>query len=105
MLAQLIDANLAEMNQGYINSEDGLKMTFSVKIQPLDASNQRIVARINFVTARVKETVIENINQAPLIPTEIQKAVNRLRPKVGSGIDSVTISQPSTGRSVTLEAK
>ena len=101
MLGKLLDDNLDLIDQAYIKSDAGLTIALSVKIEPSKKTSFQILeVGINFVINRAKNQIAKEVSelQSPLF-----KAVEALRPKKGSGIDSVTISTDKA--SVTLEAK
>ena len=99
----LLDRYLPEIDQAYVTSENGLKISLTAKIAPSDRRGFLAVETgISFVQKKVKNSVSSYVSESqdPLI-----KAVENLRPKKGSGIDSVSISHPASGQSVTLGAK
>lgn len=94
-----LDQNWAEIKEAYIKAKSRMQVGLGLIFQP-DKQGERIEVRISLVTGRLKysyESVVNEL-QDPLI-----KAVEKLRPKKGSGIDRVTLS--SGGKSVSLEAK
>lgn len=104
-IGKLLDMYLDDIEQAYLNSEAGVKISLPVKIAPSDRPGfEAIEVGISFVEKRVKQSITKYVSeaQAPLIPEAAKRAVERLRPKKGSGIDSVTFSESSSGASVTL---
>jgi hypothetical protein len=104
-IGKLLGRYLSEIDQAYLESEAGLKISLPVKIGPSEKPGfEEIEVGISFVQKKVKQSITRYVSeaQAPLIPEAAKRAVERLRPKKGSGIDSVTISESSSGASVTL---
>ena len=103
MVAKLLDDNLDLIDQAYIGSDGGLTVALSVKIEPSKRTGFQILETgINFVVHRAKNQIAKEVSemQDPLF-----KTIENMRPKKGSGIDSVNISIPTPGQSVTLKAK
>jgi len=104
-IEKLLDKYVSEIDQAYLESEAGIKISLPVKIGPSDRPGfEAIEVGISFVQKKVKTSITKYVSeaQAPLIPEAVKRAVERLRPKKGSGIDSVTISESLSGASVTL---
>lgn len=84
------------IKEAYVKAEGGVSVGLTLKITPDDsrAGFVYVDAQINFVESRVKDSVVVSIceNQDPLF-----MAIEKLCPKKGSGIDSVTISNPRRG--------
>ena len=103
MLGRLLDDNLDLIDRAYVGSEAGLTISLSVKIEPSKKANFQVVeCVINFVVLRAKNQLHKEVSETQDL---LFKAVEALRPKKGSGIDSVTISNPQTGQSVELKAR
>ena len=103
MIGKLLDDNLDRIDAAYIGSDGGLTISLSIKIEPSKRTGFQVLETgINFVVDRAKNQIAKEVSEAqdPLF-----KAIENMRPKKGSGIDSVTISCPQTGQSVKLEAK
>lgn len=104
-IEKLLGRYVSEIDQAYLESEAGIKISLPVKIGPSDKPGfEAIEIGISFVQKRVKQSITKYVSEAqdPLIPDAAKRAVERLRPKKGSGINSVTISDPESGSSVTL---
>lgn len=101
-LGELLDIHKGEVDAAYIKAEGGISLTFRVKISPIAPGVHMVKTGISFVTARVRDEIGCKVNedQDPLF-----KDVEKLRPKPGNSIDSVTISNTKTGKSVTLKAR
>jgi hypothetical protein len=103
MVQELLDLHWSEIVKAYAHQEDS-KLQVSLSISLAEVKGRVwIDAGITFVADRVKEHTQASVDevQRPLL-----EAVERLRPKKGSGIDSVTISSPGSGiEPVTLKAK
>ncbi len=99
MLALAVDQNWADIKEAYIKAKSRMRVGIGLIFEP-DKQGEKIEVRISLVTGRLKNSYESVVNelQDPLI-----KAVDKLRPKKGSGIDKVTVS--SGGKSVSLEAK
>jgi hypothetical protein len=107
-IEKLLDRYVSEIDQAYLGSETGVKISLPVKIGPSDKPGfEAIEVGISFVQKKVKQSITKYVSegQDPLIPEAVKRAVERLRPKKGGGIDSVTISNPASGASVTLTPK
>src|SRR4030043_100388 len=103
MLGRLLDDNLDLIDKGYVGSDGGLTIALSLKIEPSKRANFQVVeAAINFVVHRAKNQIAKEVSEGQ---DALFKTVEAMRPKKGSGIDSVTITESKTGKSVTLEAK
>jgi hypothetical protein len=100
-LGELLDIHKGEVDAAYIKAEEGISITFGVKITPIAPGVHMVKTGISFVTARVRDEIGCKVNedQGPLF-----KAVEKLRPKKGDGIDSITVSD-GAGRSATLKAR
>lgn len=92
---------IAEIHLAYVKAEAGLTINMTMKIEPTkDSHVVSLETAVNFVESRIKR-----LNKIEINDTQDQlfKTVEKLRPKAGSGIDSVTLS---TGeKSVTLTKK
>lgn len=103
MIGKLLDDNLDLIDQAYVGSDAGLTISLSVKIEEAKKPTFKYVeAGINFVVHRAKNQIAKEVSE---VQDSLFKVVEALRPKKGSGIDSVTISNPSTGESVELKAR
>ncbi len=103
MIGKLLDANLNRIDAAYIGSDSGLTIALSLKIEPSKrASFQILEAGINFVVDRAKNQIAKEVSEGQ---DALFKAVEALRPKKGSGIDSVTFTESRTGKSVELKAR
>jgi hypothetical protein len=109
-IGKLLDRYLSEIDQAYLSSEAGLKISLPVKIGPSDRPGFEAIEGISFVQKKVKQSITKYVSEAqdPLIKKidtvlKDSKAFERLRPRKGSTIDSVTISHSVSGESVTLE--
>ncbi len=101
MLGRLLDDNLDLIDQAYLKSDAGLSIALTVKIEPSKKSGFQVLeVGINFVVNRAKNQIAKEVSETQ---SSLFKAIEKLRPKKGSGIDSVTISTDKA--SVTLEAK
>jgi hypothetical protein len=103
MVTSLLNQHQKEINQAYLEGEGGLTVNLVVKLTPGKTPNvQELEVGISFIQNRVKESLVAEVSE---IQGALFDAVEKLRPKKGSGIDSVTIASSRTGKSVTLEAK
>ena len=103
MVGKLLDDNLDLIDKAYVGSEAGLTIALSVKIEPSKRAGFQILETgINFVVHRAKNQIAKEVSE---IQDSLFKAVEAIRPKKGSGIDSVTISNLQTGQSVELKAR
>ncbi len=103
LIDELLDGHAGEINKAFLKSEDnGLKISISLDIGVSGkiANGVDVDATISFVAEKVKEKVSKTVSENQ---QELFKAVEKLRPKPGDGIDSVTFS--SGDKSVTLEAR
>lgn len=104
LITELLDAHQPEINQAYLQAEEGITVGLSLKIEPNESKSEfvDVTAGINFVALRVKD-------QASVRVSENQESlfapVEKLRPRKGSSIDKITISNPKTGDEVTLEPR
>lgn len=101
-VGELLDVHQGEIDSAYIKSDGGLSLTLGVNISPVAPGVHMVSTGISFVALRVKDKIECKVNedQEPLF-----KAVEKMRPKKGDGIDSVTITHQPSGESVTLRAK
>lgn len=101
-VSELLDVHQGEIDEAYIKAEKGIVVSLGVKILPIAPGTHYITTRFSMISGRVKDEINAKVDedQAPLL-----KAVERLRPKKGSGIDSITISNLATGESATLKAR
>ena len=103
MIGKLLDDNLDLIDRAYIGSEAGLTIALSIKIEPSKKTGfQFLETGINFVVHRAKNQMQKEVSEAQ---GKLFDAIEKMRPKKGSHIDSVTISNPSTGESVELKAR
>lgn len=103
MLSKLLDDNLDLIDQAFLKSDAGLTIALSIKIEPSKRSGFQILETgINFVVNRAKNQIAKEVSEGQ---DALFKAVEALRPKKGSGIDSVTITESQTGESVELKAR
>ncbi len=103
MLGKLLNDNLDLIDQAFLKSDAGLTIALSIKIEPSKRSGFQILETgINFVVNRSKNQIAKEVSEGQ---DALFKAVESLRPKKGSGIDSVTIFNPSTDKSVELKAR
>jgi len=100
----LLAKHLEGIKDAYIKSESGITISVPIKIQPNQKKSGFIHVEVGmrFVRMRTKDSILMEISeiQDPLI-----KGVEKLRPKKGRGIDSVTITHEPSGRSVSLTPK
>ncbi len=102
-IGNLLDRYISEIDQAYLTSEAGIKINIPIKISPSDRRGfEALEVGISFVQKKVKTRINKyvSVGQDPLF-----KAVEKLRPKKGDGIDSITITNSQTGESATLKAK
>jgi len=103
MVTSLLNQHQKEIDQAYLGGDGGLTVNLAVKLTPGKKPNvQDLEVSISFVERRVKESLVAEVSE---IQDALFDAVEKLRPKKGSGIDSVTITESRTGKSATLEAK
>lgn len=108
MIGQLLEENLDDIDKAFLKSEKGLRMNLVVKLSPDGPNVQLMEVKLSFVSSRIKAEACRHVSegQEPLRGMEqVRRAVERLRPKKGSGIDKVTISSPQTGESVSLSPR
>lgn len=102
MLGKLLDDNLDLIDQAFLRSDAGLTIALSIKIEPSKRSGFQILETgINFVVNRAKNQIAKEVSEGQ---DALFKAIEALRPKKGSGIDSVTITDSRTGKSAELKA-
>ncbi len=100
---ELIDSHAKRINEAFLKSDDGkvkVSLSYDIAVSEKKADYIDIDATISFTTEKVKTKVTESVseNQGALF-----EAVEKMIPKKGSGIDSVTLS--SGDKSVTLNAR
>jgi len=61
-ISAILQDHLVELDQAYNASEDPFSISVVIKIKPVPEGN-RIDIGLNFVTGRVKDTVIRIINE------------------------------------------
>ena len=102
---ELLGRHLDGIKDAYIKSESGITISVPIKIQPDHKKSGFIDVEVGIrFGLRTKDSVLLEISEVQ-DPLPLIKAVERMRPKKGSSIDSVTISHPASGESVTLRAK
>ncbi len=102
MIGKLLNDHRDDIHKAYLKCEGGLSVSISLKVEPTKDPHQvSLGVGINFVESRIRDGGRVLIND---MQDELFKAVEKLRPKEGDSIDSVTISSPGH-ESVTLKKK
>ena len=109
-IEELLDGHIEQIKEAYIQSETGVNVAIPIRIQPnakisgfIDVS-----VGIRFVRLKTKENILLHISEAqdPLFTGfKDPRLAGVLKPRKGSGIDSVKITQHPSGKSVELRAK
>jgi hypothetical protein len=101
---RLLEKHLEGIKDAYLKSESGISVSVPIKIQPNQKKSGFVCVEvgIRFTRLRTKDSILLEISE---LQDELIKAVDKLRPKKGSGIDRVTISNPQTGQTVSRKAK
>ena len=102
--SELLAKHLPSIKEAFINSEAGIVVSVPIKIRPNQKKNGFIDVEvgIRFVRLKTKDSTLLEISEAQ---NPLFKAVEKLRPKNGSEIDSVKITHHPSGESVELRAK
>jgi hypothetical protein len=62
-LGELLEIHKGEIDAAYIKAEEGLSVTFGVKISPLAPGVHMVKTTISFVTARVRDEIGCKVNE------------------------------------------
>jgi hypothetical protein len=62
-LGELLDIHKGEIDGAYIKAEEGLSVTFGVKISPIAPGVHMVKTGISFVTARVRDEIGCKVNE------------------------------------------
>ena len=91
MLTKMLVEYAADIHGAYLKAEGGISIGLTVKLTPTkDPSKVVVEIVLNFVSERIKDQKQEIVDEAQ---NELFKAVERLRPKKGSGDESLTLEQ------------
>lgn len=69
MVGVLISDHLDQINDAYMKAEDGLTVSFSVKVRPGNNANELDVG-INFVESRCKDSIKDAVDEHQLMMFE-----------------------------------
>ena len=97
----LLEDYKADIEMAYCNEEDSLTLAISVKYSlPKSGSGVQVDTGLTFVKEKIKAKITDIVDPNK---DSLFKAIDGMRPKKGSGVDSVTLE--AGGESVTLESQ
>ena len=100
---ELIDSHATKINEAFLKSDDGkvkVSLVYDLSVSEDKVNDIEINATISFTTEKVKMKVTKSVSE---LQGALFDSVEKLIPKKGSGIDSITFS--SGDKSVTLDAR
>ena len=101
-IGDLLNKNLDKIDEAYTKNENELSLSITVQLQPNRTDGTDITTNLSFVESKIKDSRFQTV---PDRQKQLFKSIEGMRPEKGSGIDSVSLTTPHNGKTVTLEAK